>query len=329
MPGILVFGEIHDGVLGSISGELLAAGRSLADGLDEQVAVVLLSDDAQSQASDAIALGADRVYTVSHPLLSTAQPDVQLAALEQVCQTTAPTVVLIGRTVVGRDLGPRLAFRLGVAAAQDCVELTVDQSAGRVVARRPVYGGNALADVTFPANGVQVVVVRPKTYEALEADSSRTGEVEPLSVQLDESVIKSRIVETVTQVAEGIKLEDAAIVVGGGRGMGGPEAFGELEVLARLLNGAMGASRAVCDAGWLDHEYQIGLTGKTIAPDLYITVAISGASQHMAGCSSAKHIVAINRDKDANIFKAASFGAVGDWNKVLPSFIETVRELLD
>ena len=329
MPGILVFGEIHDGVLGSITGELIAAGRLLADGLNESVAVVLPSDDAQGQAGEAIALGADRVYTVSHPLLSTAQPDLQLAALEQVCQMTAPSVVLIGKTVVGRDLGPRLAFRLGVAVAQDCVELTLDQSAGRVIARRPVYGGSALADVTFPGDGVQVVVLRPKTHEPLEADSSRTGDVEALSVQLDESVIKSRVVETVTQAAEGIRLEDAAIVVGGGRGLGGPEAFGELEGLARMLRGAMGASRAVCDAGWLDHEYQIGLTGKTISPDLYITVAISGASQHMAGCSSAKHIVAINRDKDANIFKAASFGVVGDWTKVLPSFIETVRELVD
>ena len=329
MSGILVFGEIDDGVLGSITGELIAAGRSLADDLNEPVSVAFPYNDAEGQAGEAIALGADRVYAVSHPLLSTPQPDVQLAALEQICQITSPSVVIIGRTNVGRDLGPRLAFRLGVAVAQDCVELEVDQSTRRVIARRPVHGGNAMADVTFPGDAVQVVVLRPKTYEALEADSTRTGEVENLSVELDESVIRSRVVETVTQAAEGVRLEDATIVVGGGRGLGGPEPFAELEGLARLLRGAMGASRAVCDAGWLDHAYQIGLTGKTITPDLYITVAISGASQHMAGCSSAKHIVAINRDKDANIFKAASFGVVGDWNNVLPSFIETVRELVN
>jgi electron transfer flavoprotein alpha subunit len=329
MAGILVFGENSDGALDAITGELIAAGRSLADGLREPVAVAVFSDDAEPYASQAIALGADRVYPVSHPLLATPQPDLVLTALEQVCQMKAPSLLLLGKTMLGRDLGPRLAFRLGVAVAQDCVELAVNSDTGRVIARRPVHGGNAMADVTFPGDGVQVVVIRPKTYEAQEADPNRTVEVESLSVQLDESVIGSRLVETVTQAAEGLRLEDATIVVSGGRGLGGPEPFEELEGLARLLKGAMGASRAVCDAGWLDHAYQIGLTGKTITPDLYITVAISGASQHMAGCSSAKHIVAINRDKDANIFKASSFGVVGDWNNVLPAFIETVRELVD
>lgn len=146
---------------------------------------------------------------------------------------------------------------------------------------------------------------------------------------LDASVVKARLVETVTQESEGVRLEDAGVVIGGGRGLGGPEPFDQLEDLARLLGGAVGASRAVCDAGWLDHSYQVGLTGKTITPDLYITVGISGASQHMAGCSASKNIVAINRDADANIFKTASFGVVGDWKNVLPSFIETVRELVD
>jgi electron transfer flavoprotein alpha subunit len=142
------------------------------------------------------------------------------------------------------------------------------------------------------------------------------------------TVIKARLVETVKGESEGVRLEDAHVVVSGGRGLGGPEPFQQLEDLARLLHGAVGASRAVCDAGWLPHSYQVGLTGKTITPDLYITVAISGASQHMAGCSASKHIVAINKDADANIFKSSSFGVVGDWNKVLPSFIEAVRELV-
>jgi electron transfer flavoprotein alpha subunit len=146
---------------------------------------------------------------------------------------------------------------------------------------------------------------------------------------LDASVVRSRLVETVRSESEGVRLEDAPVVVSGGRGLGGPEPFEVLEELARVLGGAVGASRAVCDAGWLDHGYQVGLTGKTITPDLYITVGISGASQHMAGCSGAKHIVAVNRDADANIFKSASFGVVGDWSKVVPSFLETVRELVD
>lgn len=329
MADILVVGELTDDGLASITGELVAAGRSLSEKLNERVTVVLLSDDAESQANAAVTLGADVVYAVSHPLLSSPQADVYLAALEQVYLQIAPSVILIGKTLLGRDLGPRIAFRLGVGVAQDCIELKVDPSTERVIARRPVYGGNAMADVTFPGDGVQVVVLRPNIYETPEIDASRTGEIQSLSVHLDETIIKSRVLQTVSQMSEGIRLEDATIVIGGGRGLGGPEPFEQLDGLAQLLKGAVGASRAVCDAGWLDHGYQVGLTGKTITPDLYITVAISGASQHMAGCLSAKHIVAINRDKEANIFKTASFGVVGDWNNILPSFIETVRELVD
>ena len=171
--------------------------------------------------------------------------------------------------------------------------------------------------------------MRPKAFEALEPDATRSGEIESFQVDLDESAIRARLVETVTQQAEGVRLEDATIVVSGGRGLGGPEPFEELRNLSQVLGGALGASRAACDAGWIDHSHQVGLTGKTITPDLYITVGISGASQHMAGCSASKNIVAINRDEDANIFKSATYGVVGDWNKILPSFIETVRELRD
>ena len=186
-----------------------------------------------------------------------------------------------------------------------------------------------MASVSFSGDGVQVVIVRPKTIEADEPDSSRAGSIEVFSADLDDSVIKARLIETVSQEAEGVRLEDAGIVVSGGRGLGGPEPFEQLQSLSNLLGGALGASRAACDAGWIDHSHQVGLTGKTITPDLYITVGISGASQHMAGCSASKNIVAINRDEDANIFKSATYGVVGDWNKVLPSFIETVRELRD
>ena len=173
------------------------------------------------------------------------------------------------------------------------------------------------------------MIVRPKTFEADEPDSSRTGTIEDFSADLDDSVIKARLIETVAQEAEGVRLEDAGIVISGGRGLGGPEPFEQLQALSDLLGGALGASRAACDAGWIDHSHQVGLTGKTVTPELYISVGISGASQHMAGCSASKNIVAINRDEDANIFKSATYGVVGDWNKVLPSFIETIRELRD
>ncbi len=328
MAGVLVVGELSGEELHSITGELLAAGRGIGDATGEEVGVALLNaSDVAGQA--AIAQGADTAYLVQDEVLTDMQLDAQIAALEKVCIEVRPATVLVGRTLSGRDVGPRLAFRLGVGLAQDCLQVEADGTSGRITAVRPVYGGNALAKVTFPDASPQMVVLRAKAYEPLESDDSRSGEVVVINPGLDASVVKARLVETVTQESEGVRLEDAGIVVGGGRGLGGPEPFDQLEDLAKLLGGAVGASRAVCDAGWLDHSYQVGLTGKTITPDLYITVGISGASQHMAGCSASKNIVAINRDADANIFKSASFGVVGDWKNVLPSFIETVRELVD
>jgi electron transfer flavoprotein alpha subunit len=328
MPGTLVLGELAEGGLQSITGELLAAGRRLSESLDNEVTVALLGSDDSGLADDAISQGADKVYLVEDPLLAEHQIDAHVAAFEQLCRQVEPSVVLVGKTPTGRDLGPRVAFRLGVGVAQDCVNVTVDSGSGRVVATRPVYGGNALAAVTFPDVDPQVVIVRAKVFEPLESDSSRTGEVIEIQPQLDPTVVKSRVVETVKRESSGVRLEDAPVVIGGGRGLGGPDPFEMLEELAQLLGGAVGASRAVCDAGWLDHSYQVGLTGKTITPDLYITIGISGASQHMAGCSAAKHIVAINRDADANILKSSNFAVVGDWKNILPSFVETVRELV-
>ena len=329
MAGVLVLAEVGNGRIQSSSLELLAAARKLADSLGEDVGAALLGGDSSGLADTAIAHGADRVFVVDDPLLADSQIDAHLAAYEHATGEASASVVLVGRTPNGRDIGPRLAFRLGVGVAQDCVDLDVDSETGRVVATRPVYGGNALAKVTFPGDGPQVVVLRGKVFEPLEADSSRSGEVVSLQPGLDASVVKAKLVETVQSEAEGVRLEDATVVVSGGRGLGGPEPFEDIEALAKLFGGAMGASRAACDAGWLDHSYQVGLTGKTITPDLYITVAISGASQHLAGCSGSKHIVAINRDPEANIFKEASFGVVGDWKAVLPAFTETVRELLE
>ncbi len=329
MQGILVLGELDQNGLASVTGELLSLARSLADETGDQVSVSLQGASVGSEADDAVAMGADTVYKVESPLLGEPQIDAHLSALEQVARHTDPSIVLVGRTPIGRDVGPRLAFRLGAAVAQDCVEVSVNSDTGRVLATRPVYGGNALASVSFSGDGVQVVIVRPKTVEAGEPDSDRSGTIEDFSADLDDSAIKARLIETVSQESEGVRLEDAGIVVSGGRGLGGPEPFEQLQALSDLLGGALGASRAACDAGWIDHSHQVGLTGKTITPDLYITIGISGASQHMAGCSASKNIVAINRDEDANIFKSATYGVVGDWTKVLPSFIETIRELRD
>ena len=325
--GVLVIGEIADGQLSLTSKEVLAAGRKLADDLGEELAAGLLGRELEGPAREALSFGADRVYAVSSPLLEEYQIDLHLAALDKLCRDVSPNVLLLGRTNIGREVAPRLAFRLGVGLAQDCLEVRIDPDTKGLLANRPVYGGSAMATVTF-AGVPQVAAVRPKVYEPLEADGSRQGEVVPFEVELDASIAKSRVVNVVKEEAEGVKLEDAKIVVAGGRGLGGPEPFKDLEELARVMGAGVGASRAAVDSGWVPPGWQIGLTGKTITPDLYITVGISGASQHMAGCSGAKVIVAINKDPEANIFKESRYGVVGDWKRVLAAFTETLRELV-
>ena len=326
--GVLVLGEPAAGELATVSQELLAAGRRVADDMGEELSIGLLGAGVEGAAQEAISHGADRVYSVTHPLLREYQVDLYLSALESLCREAGPNVVLIARTEAGRELAPRLAFRLSVGLAQDCLEVSVDTAAGRLLANRPVYGGNALAVVSCDYTP-QIAAVRPKSYEALEPDPGRQGQVVSFPVDLDESQVKSARLQRVEEESTGVKIEDARVVVSGGRGLGGPDPFQSLEELAKVLGGAVGASRAAVDSGWVPPHYQVGLTGKTITPDLYITVAISGASQHMAGCSGAKVIVAINKDAEANIFKEARYGVVGDWDKVLPAFTEAVRELTE
>ena len=327
MSEIIIFAEIDGEGLHSTVGELISAGKKIAEDTDNVISAALIGGN-QDLASQAIALGADKVYLANDDAIQEGVADAYLAAMHRICIQVEPTVVLTSKTPIGRAVGPRLAYRLGSGIAQDCTDVSLDSDSGRVTATRPVYGGNAMAKFTFADKDPQVVIMRLKAFETAAPDSSRNGEVVEFEISLDESDIKSKLVETVKEESEGVRLEDAAVIIGMGRGLGGPEPFSQLEELAKVFNGAVGASRAVCDAGWLDHSYQIGLTGKTVTPDAYITVGISGASQHMAGCSSSKNIVAINKDGDANIFKEASFGVVGDWEKVLPAFTATARELL-
>ena len=324
--GVLILGDASGGELSSTTLELLAAGQKIAADLGEELSVALLGDTLDAAAQAAIARGAQKVYAVNHPLLAGHQVDLHLTALEALCNDTSPRVVLVARTNEGRELAPRLAFRLGVGLAQDCLEVSVDTAEKKLLANRPVYGGNAIAVVSCDQTP-QIAAIRPKAYEPAEADSSRQGEVISFPVELDASMALTHVVETVIEEAEGIKLEDAHIVISGGRGLGGPEPFAHLEELAKIMGGTVGASRAAVDSGWVPSSYQVGLTGKTITPDLYIMVAISGASQHMAGCSGAKVIVAINKDAEANIFKEARYGVVGDWETVLPALTAALREL--
>ena len=325
--GVMVFCEMAEGKLAAIATELLGCGRKLADDLGEELSAVLIGSGVSGLAQEAIAFGADKAYVVDDPLLKEYETDAFVSVMEKVVKEAMPQIILMGQTNVGRDLAPRLAFRLETSASLDCVELAIDPDSKLLQQTKPVYGGNARAIFTsesFP----QIATVRAKAMTPLQKDDSRKGDVVTVEAGLDASAMRTKVLETVVEEVEGIKLEDANVVVTGGRGIGGPEGFQELEELAKLLKGALGASRPPCDNGWVPDTIQVGLTGKIVSPDLYIAIALSGSSQHLAGCSGSKNIVAVNRDPEANIFKEASYGVVGDWKKIIPAFTEKVKELL-
>ncbi|MFQ5997087.1 MAG: electron transfer flavoprotein subunit alpha/FixB family protein, partial [Dehalococcoidales bacterium] len=317
--GVMVYGEVVGGKVAGITGELLGGGRKLADDLGEELCAILVGSEVGGLAQEAIALGADKVYIVEDALLKDYQTDAYVAVMEKAVRQVKPKVLLLGQSEIGRDLAPRLAFRLETTVTMDCIELAIDGESKRLLQTKPVYGGNARA-VFVGESEPQIATVRAKAMSPLEPDEARQGEVITLEAGLDRSAIRSKVLEKVTQEVEGVRLEAAEVVVSGGRGIGSAEGFKQLEELAKLLKGAVGASRPACDNGWVPDVLQVGLTGKIVAPDLYIAVAISGSSQHMAGCSGCKNIIAINKDAEANIFREARFGVVGDWKKVLPAF---------
>lgn len=326
--GVMICGEIVEGKLAPITGELLGGGRVLADKLGEELSAVLLGSGIGDLAKEAIALGADKVYVVDDPLLKDYTTDAYVTAMQKVVQEVAPNVLLFGTTPMGRDLAPRLAFRLETVVSMDCTALDIDPGSKLLLQTRPVYGGNALAVFVCEGGKPQMAAVRAKAMDPKDRDDSRSGEVVPIAAGLDPAAVRTKVVKTVKEEVEGIKLEDADVIVCGGRGMGSAEDFKMLEPLAKTLNAAIGASRPPCDNGWVSPSIQIGLTGKIVGPTLYIAVALSGSSQHMAGCSGAKNIIAINKDAEANIFKESRFGIVGDFKKVIPAFTEKVKELV-
>lgn len=323
--GVLVIAEAAEAVgLAPISLELLGAARPLADQLSQPVQAAILGQGVEPLAQELVAGGADKVFVVDDPLLAEYQGDAFVPAAERVCREANPSVVLLGQTMCGRDLAPRLAARLGTAVAMDCIELSVAD--GKIAMIRPCYGGNANGQYTCKTMP-QMATVRPKSHEPLPPDPSRQGEVVKVAADLDPSAIRTKVIDRRKEETAGIRLEDAEVIVSGGRGMGSAEAFQPLEELAAVLSGAVGATRAACDMGWYPVPQQIGLTGKVVSPTLYIAVAISGASQHMAGVSGAKTIVAVNKDPEANIFRYCRFGVVGDWKAVIPPLLEKVKEL--
>jgi len=325
--GVMIFGEVSEGKLAIITTELLGCGRKLADELGQELCAVLAGSDVSNAAQEAIAFGADKVYIVDDPILKDYGTDSYVSVMEKVVKQVMPQILILGQNTIGRDLAPRLAFRLDTATSLDCVDLAIDPDSKLLLQTKPVYGGNAQATFTCESYP-QIVTVRSKAMSPLEPNASRKGEVITIDAGLDPSAIRTKVLEKVAEEIEGVKLEDAPVVVCGGRGIGSAEAFKQLEELAKMLKGAVGASRPPCDNGWVPAGLQIGLTGKITTPDLYIAIALSGSSQHMSGCSSSKNIVAINKDPEANIVKQARFAVIGDWKKVLPAFSNKVKELI-
>ena len=324
--GVLVVGDINEGKLAAITAEMLGAGKKLATKLGEPLCAALLGSGVKGLAAEAIAFGADKVFVVDDANLKDYQSDAYVTAAESVIKQANPRIVLLGQSTVGRDLAPRLAFRFNTSISMDCVDLDVDANK-LLVQTKPVYGGNARAIFTTEALP-QMATVRPKAMTALPRDAAKTGEVVDVASGIDPAKIKTKFVKKIKEEVAGVKLEDAPAVIAGGRGIGGPDGFKQLEELARLFKGAVGATRPAVDNNWVPATIQVGLTGKIVAPELYIAIALSGSSQHMAGCSGSKTIVAINKDPESNIFREARYGIVGDWKQALPAFTAKVKELL-
>jgi electron transfer flavoprotein alpha subunit len=303
---------------------MLGGGSRLSLASGGELSAVLIGGNISGLAPEAIAFGAQKVYVVEDPALKDYSIEPYLIAIEKVIKQVIPQIILLGQTAVGRDLAPWLAFRLDSAATMDCLALEIDSTTQRMLMTRPVYGGNAQA-VEVCEVDPQIATVRSKALVALARDNSRQGQVINIAAGIDPAEVKTRVLERKIQATAGVKLEDARVVVAGGRGIGGVAGFEQLEEVARLLKGAVGATRPPCDNKWIADSRQIGLTGKVVSPDLYIAVGLSGASQHLSGFSSAKVVVAINKDPEANIFKVAKYGIVADWKAVLPAFAASLK----
>lgn len=317
---VVVLGEAREGALRNVSFEAIAAAKKIANG--GEVVGVLLGEDVQSLADEMIHHGADRVLIVQHPHLKYYTPDGFGQAFMAVYEQEQPEAVVFGHTALGKDLSPKIASKLGTGLISDVTG--IEGEGDDTVFIRPIYSGKAFEKVKNK-DGLLFLTVRPNNIEPLEPDTSRTGEIVAVSIVIDS--LRSIISEVIQKTSEGVDLSEAKVVVAGGRGVKSTEGFQQLQKLANLLGGAVGASRGACDADYCDYSLQIGQTGKVVTPDLYIAVGISGAIQHMAGMSNSKIIVAINKDPEANIFKVADYGIVGDLFEIVPLLVEEIERL--
>lgn len=326
--GVWVVAESRGGEIHDVTFELLGRGRELADTLGVELEAVLVGSGVSDVASRLVAGGADVVRVVDDPALADYVDEPYAAVVAELILRHRPEIVLTGATAVGRSLIPRVAIRVRAGLTADCTGLAIDEEERQLLQTRPAFGGNIMATIICPDHRPQMATVRHKVMTALEPDPSRAGEI--VEEAVDPALLQTdvRYVEFVEDVTQAVNIADADIIVSGGRGMGGPDRFKLLEELAEVLGGAVGASRAAVDAGWIPYSHQVGQTGKTVQPKLYIACGISGAVQHLAGMQSSGTIVAINKDPDAPILKVADWGIVGDLFEVVPALTAEFRKRL-
>ena len=324
---VWVFIEVAEGKPKNVSLELLSEGRKLADAMGQKLAGVLIGDKVEGIAKEIFAAGADSVYLVEAAELASYNTDGYAATLVDLIKTYKPSVLLLGATNNGRDLGPRVACRIGTGLTADCTGLGIDEATGLVAWTRPAFGGNIMATILCPEHRPQMGTVRPSVFKRPVPDYSKSGEIIRVKSIVKAADIRTKLIDIIHVCTASCNLEEAEIIVSGGRGLCKPENFSLVEALADVLGGAVGASRAAVDAGWKPALHQVGQTGKTVGPKIYFACGISGAIQHLAGMSSSDIVIAINKDPDAPIFKMADYGIVGDVCEVLPILTEEFKKI--
>ncbi|MBW1850671.1 MAG: FAD-binding protein [Deltaproteobacteria bacterium] len=326
--GVMVFAEQHTGEMKNCSYELLGEGRKLADKLGEELSSVLPGSQVEFLAKELFAYGADKVYLVDDENLAAYQTGPYTTAVAAVISKYKPSVVLYGATTTGRDLAPRVAARIQTGLTADCTGLDIDEETGLLLQTRPAFGGNIMATIKCPRHRPQMSTVRPKVMQKPEPDYNRDGETIKVPVEINPKSVKTKLLEVIKEAKATGDIEEADIIVAGGWGMGKAENFDMLEELANAIGGAVGASRAAVDAGWRPHSIQVGQTGRTVCPKLYIACGISGAVQHLVGMQTSDVIIAINKDPGAPIFKVASYGIVGNLFQIVPELTKEVQKLV-
>lgn len=325
--GVWVFAEQRGRVLQKISLELLAKGREMALKLGTELTAVLVGNEVEPLVKELLAFGADKVLIVNHILLENYTTDGYTKVICDLVKDRKPEILLIGASYVGRDLGPRVAARLETGLTADCTGLDIDKDTKNLMMTRPAFGGNLMATIECADHRPQMATVRPGVFEKLQKSENNSGEVEFVTVELKQEDIKTIVEKIVKTAKDVVDISEANFIVSGGRGVGCKENFSILKELADAVHGVVGASRAAVENGWMDKSYQVGQTGKTVRPTVYIACGISGAIQHLAGMQESDYIIAINKDADAPLMKVADLAIVGDFSKIIPELIEQIKQL--